>query len=185
MPEAVLKDEQWEQIKQEWCNGATIAQLATKYGCTISSIKSRSARNSWGKSINRASDKVVKRSAQIAVRKEVARIVPTLRGKVTKAVDDCVKASTELAEEFMQQARQRILSAENREVAGIASLGKTGVDIMRASLGMDATGANQAITAININFVARGTGPKQLAETVIDVEAHATGATSATEVVAG
>lgn len=146
----------WKAIEAEWNTGATSQELQQRHGVSAATIRSYARRRGWLEKNAVGNSKILKRASQIAVKKAVARTVSKIESKVAYTVEECVNESIDLGRAFMQQAKEKLLLVEDGNLSAVATLGRTGVDIARKSLGLDATGAASVSCAIQFNFVAKG-----------------------------
>lgn len=164
----------WQAIKEGWASGATALQLSELHGATVSNIRSRACREKWPSPRPSMRKDVVKRAAQKAVNKALTQVAKRLEVDAARSVEACIDESITLGRQFMQRAKEAVASTEDGNLSSVATLGRTGVDLWRKSLGLDATGASSVSCAIQFNFVAKGVDAFGVAQ---DATPGVTGAT--------
>lgn len=163
----------WSEIQGRYVSGETPAKLAETFastGVTIAAIRKRVVRERWVLSPNRIpaeSEARAMKAVDRAIAQEVKKHSGTIKRHAKEAVEKCEAKSLELAESFVSQAAMRIKGCKDGDLSSVASVGRTGVDVWRTTLGLNSTSASGSMhSAIAINFVLRGQGPAVSAETL-------------------
>jgi hypothetical protein len=148
----------WKAIEEGWCNGVTAEQLSALHGATVTNIRTRAFRKQWQAKNPSVTKTIVAKAAKRAVNKAVAKATARIEKRAEATVEACIEESIRLGQSFMQRAKRSIEEVEDGNLSGVATLGRTGVDLWRKSLGLDATSSNGATCGISFSFVMRQDG---------------------------
>lgn len=150
-----LEGVDWAAVEQGWCNGETAETLSALHGPAASTIRCKAWRMKWTAKKPSMTKTVVEKAAKNAVNKAVAKATARIQQQAETTVEACIRESIELGQDFMKRAKRSIEEVEDGNLSGVATLGKTGVDMWRKSLGLDTTNSGAASCGISFSFVMR------------------------------
>lgn len=152
----------WDKVEADWCSGVAPKELSQKYNLTESHIRNRASRKKWLNVRPTATKAILDKAAKRAVKQAVAKAVTRLEVDASRSVDACIEETIRLGRKFMSRAERTIEEVEDGNVSGVATLGKTGVELWRRSLGLDVNGSGAPSCGISFSFVMRQDGSPTL-----------------------
>jgi hypothetical protein len=148
----------WDTIEKDWCSGVAPREIAQKYGISESHVRGRACRKKWLNVRPTATKTVLDKAAKKAVKQAVAKATKRLEVDASRSVDACIEESIRLGRKFMERAENSIGIVEDGNLSGVATLGKTGVEIWRKGLGLDVSSSGSPSCGISFSFVMRQDG---------------------------
>lgn len=125
----------WNQIRDEFCQGASAKTLATKFGLKPDTITVRASRQGW-QSLNVKQRAEVEKKTQAIVEKHVAKSLPIIEA----SVQAWIAKSKDVAGKLVNKVSAKIEEAETPDaLLKLASTLEKADNVGRQALGMNVT----------------------------------------------